>query len=80
MEKQLAAKKNHVIPIILGIIIVLLIITVLLQDRHINRLDKALNKITLTEKKQPESKSEITPSKIDTDNISTALSSKSRLI
>ena len=58
MEKQLAAKKNHVIPIILGIIIVILIITVLLQNRHINRLGKELSNITLAEKNQPVSNKE----------------------
>lgn len=70
MEKQIATKKNHTIPIFLVIIIVFLIIAVLLQNRHINRLDNELSTYTLAEKKQSESNAEINQTGSNSDNIS----------
>ena len=70
MEKQIATKKNHAIPIFLGIIIVFLIIAVLFQNRHINRLDNESSTYTLAEKKKTELETEIIPSERNTDNIS----------
>ena len=70
MEKQIATKKNHAIPIILVIIIVFLIIAVLFQNRHINRLDNESSTYTLAEKKKTELETEIIPSERNTDNIS----------
>ncbi len=68
MEKQIATKKNHAIPIFLGIIIVFLIIAVLFQNRHINRLDNESSTYTLAGKKKTELETEIIPSERNTDN------------
>ena len=70
MEKQITAKKNQAIPIFLVIIIVFLVMAVLLQSRHINRLENELSTYTLAEKKQSGSNAEINRTGSDSDNIS----------
>lgn len=60
MENHSTDKKNHVIPIILGIVVVVLTITVIAQNRRITTLKKDVNDTTLSEN---------TPSVL-TDNIS----------
>lgn len=61
MENHSTDKRNYVIPIILGIVIVVLTIAVLAQNRRINTLKKEMNNTTMTEN---------TPSELITDNIS----------
>ncbi len=70
MEKQITAKKNQAIPIFLVIIIVFLIIAVLLQNRHINRLENELSIYAVAEKEQSGSNAEINRTGSDSDNIS----------
>jgi len=69
MEKHFAVKKNHTIPIVLGIIIVILIITVLFQTRRIHDLEKVNSNFYKTEKEQAESNTEVIPSDKNSDNI-----------
>ena len=50
MVKHLAAKKNHLIWIITGLVVVVLLVTVILQNRRINELNRELKKKSITYK------------------------------
>lgn len=68
MEKHSSVTKNHTIPVISGIIIVILLITVLYQNRRIHDLEKVSSNIYKAEKKQAESGTDIIPLKTGSDN------------